>query len=67
MLSGTLNAILDRLSPEIPFSAAVRSAYDEGLTEPNPYDDLSGLDVMRKLCIIARSSGYPVEPESVGG
>ena len=65
VLSGTLNAILDRLSPEMPFSAAVRAAYDEGLTEPNPYDDLSGLDVMRKLCIIARASGHSVEPESV--
>ncbi len=65
VLSGTLNAILDRLSPEMPFSAAVRAAYDEGLTEPNPYDDLSGLDVMRKLCIIARSSGHAVEPESL--
>ncbi len=65
VLSGTLNAILDRLSPEVPFSRAVRMAYDEGLTEPNPYDDLSGTDVMRKLCIIARSSGHSVEPESV--
>lgn len=65
VLSGTLNAIMDRLSADLPFSQAVRQAYDEGLTEPNPYDDLSGSDVMRKLCIIARLCGHAVEPDAV--
>ena len=65
VLSGTLNAIMDRLSAEVPFSRAVRMAYDEGLTEPNPYDDLSGTDVMRKLCIIGRLCGHEVEPDAI--
>lgn len=65
VLSGTVNAVLDRLSAEIPFSAAVRSAYDDGLTEPHPYEDLSGSDVMRKLCILGRLAGHAVEPDAI--
>ena len=65
VLSGTINAVLDRLSADVPFSAAVRSAYDDGLTEPNPYDDLCGADVLRKLVILARVAGRRVEPEDV--
>ena len=65
VLSGTLNAVLARLSADVPFSAAVRSAYDDGLTEPHPYDDLCGTDVLRKLVILARVAGRTVEPEDV--
>lgn len=65
VLSGTLNAVLDRMSAETTFSAAVRSAYDDGLTEPHPYDDLSGLDVQRKLLILARLLDREIEPEEV--
>ena len=61
VLSGTLNSVLDRLSAELPLSEAVRQASDEGLTEPHPWDDLSGLDVARKLCILGRLSGHPLE------
>jgi aspartokinase/homoserine dehydrogenase 1 len=43
----------------------VKGAYDLGYTEPDPRDDLSGLDVARKLVILARSSGLDVEPEDV--
>ncbi len=65
ILSGTINAVLDRLSVEVPFSVAVRGAFDEGLTEPRPIDDLNGGDVMRKLCILARLAGHEIEPEEI--
>jgi len=65
ILSGTVNAVLDRIAKGIPFSEAVRSAHEEGLTEPNPYEDLSGADVLRKVCILARLADRPVELEEV--
>ena len=43
----------------------VRKARDEGYTEPHPRDDLNGLDVARKLVILARTAGYPVNLEDV--
>ncbi|MEM9554573.1 MAG: bifunctional aspartate kinase/homoserine dehydrogenase I [Acidobacteriota bacterium] len=65
VLSGTVNAVLDRLAADLSFSTAVRQAYDEGLTEPNPYDDLSGGDVLRKLVILSRLAGRAIEPDEV--
>jgi aspartokinase/homoserine dehydrogenase 1 len=65
VLSGTVNAVLDHLGPETSFSQAVRAAFDAGLTEPNPYDDLSGADVRRKLCILARVAGRAIELDEV--
>ncbi len=61
VLSGTVNAVLDRLSAGEPFSQAVRGAHAEGLTEPHPFEDLSGGDVARKLCILARLAGRRLE------
>jgi aspartokinase/homoserine dehydrogenase 1 len=66
VLSGTLNFVLDRLDAGEALSAAVRQAFEVGLTEPHPYDDLSGEDVRRKLCILARLSGLPLEPAAIG-
>ena len=40
-------------------------AWQQGLTEPDPRDDLSGKDVMRKLVILAREAGYNIEPDQV--
>jgi len=65
LLSGTLNFVLDRLESGEPFSAAVRQAHEEGLTEPHPAEDLSGGDVVRKLVILARRAGWELEPEEV--
>lgn len=65
VLSGTLNAVLDRLSADVSFSQAVRSAFDDGLTEPNPYEDLCGADVLRKLVILGRVAGRTLEPDDV--
>ena len=60
-LSGTLGAIFGDLAAGLPFSAAVRSARERGYTEPDPRDDLSGLDVARKALILARTMGCPVD------
>ena len=56
-LSGTLGAIFADVDAGMPFSAAVRSARERGFTEPDPRDDLSGLDVARKALILARTIG----------
>lgn len=61
VLSGTLNFIFNSLSEDIKFSQAVRLAKEKGFSEPDPRLDLSGTDVMRKLVILSRESGYPLE------
>lgn len=65
VLSGTLNYVFNVLSPEVPLSEAVRLAKENGYSEPDPRIDLSGMDVLRKLTILARESGYPVETDDV--
>jgi aspartokinase/homoserine dehydrogenase 1 len=67
LLSGTLGFVLDEVSAGAPFSQAVRRAMDLGYTEPDPREDLSGMDVARKALILARLLGYPgeVSPTSV--
>jgi bifunctional aspartokinase / homoserine dehydrogenase 1 len=65
VLSGTLNFIFNTLSRDIPFSKAVKMAKDKGYAEPDPRIDLSGIDVIRKLVILARESGYNIEKEAV--
>lgn len=57
MLSGTLAWLFNSFDGSRPFSALVREAMALGYTEPDPRDDLSGLDVARKLVILARESG----------
>ena len=60
-VSGTLGAIFADLAEGTPFSAAVRAAMANGFTEPDPRDDLSGLDVARKALILARTLGVATD------
>jgi aspartokinase/homoserine dehydrogenase 1 len=59
--SGTLGFIMTALEEGANFSSAVRRAWQLGYTEPDPRDDLSGLDVARKALILARSLGRRFE------
>lgn len=65
VLSGTLNYIFNKISADIPFSKTVQMAKEEGYSEPDPRVDLSGKDVIRKLVILARESGYQIEQTEV--
>lgn len=65
VVSGTLNYIFSTLSAENSFSNTIAKAKDLGYSEPDPRIDLSGTDVIRKLVILARESGYSLNIEDV--
>lgn len=65
VLSGTLNYVFNTLSADVTLSRAVRLAQENGYSEPDPRVDLSGKDVVRKLTILARESGYRMESEDI--
>lgn len=60
-LSGTLGLLAGSLDEGAPFGAAVRAAHAGGFTEPDPRDDLGGMDVARKAVILARTLGRIVQ------
>jgi homoserine dehydrogenase len=64
-LSGTLGAIFADVDAGKPFSQAVVDTKAAGFTEPDPRDDLSGLDVARKALILARTIGIPAELDQI--
>jgi len=60
LLSGTLAWLFNRFQPGVAFSDLIREAQAAGYTEPDPRDDLSGMDVARKLVILAREMGLDI-------
>ena len=65
VVSGTLNFIFNAISEDIKLSDTIRLAKEKGYSEPDPRIDLSGKDVIRKLVILAREAGYPIEQDDV--
>lgn len=65
IVSGSLSYIFNHFDGSKPFSQLVKEAKEKGYTEPDPREDLSGSDVKRKIIILGREAGFPIEEEDV--
>ena len=65
ILSGTLSYLFNAFDGERPFSEILQEAKANGFTEPDPRDDLSGMDVARKVVILGREMGVEVSLDDV--
>ena len=65
ILSGTISFIFNYFKGDASFHDIVKLAQEKGYTEPDPRDDLKGTDFMRKMLILARDAGYPMEAAEV--
>jgi aspartokinase/homoserine dehydrogenase 1 len=65
VLSGSLNFIFSELEKGLPFSEVVAIAKEKGYTEPDPREDLSGMDVARKVVILGREAEQKLEVEDI--
>lgn len=65
VLSGSMNYIFSELEKGDPFSEVVKKAKELGFTEPDPRDDLSGMDVARKILILGREAEQDLEFDSI--
>ena len=65
ILSGTISFIFNNFKGENNFHDVVKQAQEKGYTEPDPRDDLGGIDFMRKMLILARNAGFEVEASDV--
>ncbi|WP_298793652.1 bifunctional aspartate kinase/homoserine dehydrogenase I [uncultured Allomuricauda sp.] len=65
VLSGSLNFVFNNFDDSVTFHDVVKQAQEEGYTEPDPTIDLSGIDVMRKILILARESGNKLDIDQI--
>ncbi len=65
ILSGTISYIFNNYVGDNTFAEVVRTAQELGYTEPDPRDDLNGMDFSRKMLILGREIGLPLEMSNV--